>query len=412
MKNISRYSLILITILSLMVILPWLFWLTFEKPIRAPFVMYSCVDDCFMIRGVENGIQYSRNEHGKEYTRDEFEQKLPLLNIRQLIMSNTMPDSIKGVAMEPHAVNMARSFYRYKPETMKAPKPGLYPLFESESGRAQLEMPLDFFRITSRMEFVDAAGNKINEEKSDLFTGALKYYGFNFPAKMIEGIPTTRKSCDEGYFVIDNSDQMFHIKMEEGMPYVYKVENPEGLLFKYIACVDFKNKLFYCYLVGKDNSLFILTQDDYDIVRLPVEGFNADNQELRIYGDLFNYNVIMQGEDHLKVAVLDAQFNKVVEYEKSWENRATRPEGIAFSYVFPAQLNLTDSNSSFIDFYFNFTKNFKWIFFSIILVLIHFLIVRTRNEKPKYHLFDFGIILISGIFGFIAINIFPHKHFE
>ncbi len=395
-----------------MVILPWLFWLTFEKPINAPFVMYSCVDDCFMIRGSENGVQYSINENGKEYTRDEFEQKLPLLNIRQLMMSNTMPDTIKGVAIDPHDVNMARSFYRFKPETMKAPKPGLYPLFESESGRAQLEMPLDFFRINSRMEFVDAAGNIINEEKTALFTGALQHFGFDFPAKMIEGIPTTRKSCDEGYFVIDNSDQLFQIKMEEGMPYVYKAENPDGILFNYIAPVDFKNKLFYCYLIGQDNSIYILTQDDYEIQRMPVEGFNADNQELRIYGDLFNYNVIMMAEDYVKVDVLDTKFKKVDEYLKTWDNRYLRPEGTAFAFIFPAQLNLTDKYSSFINFYFHINKGFNWLILNIVLILAHFLIIRRRNELPKYHIVDFGIILITGIFGFMAVNIFPHKHFD
>ncbi len=394
-----------------MVILPWLFWLTFEKPIRAPFVMYSCVDDCFMIKGTENGVHYSINEDGKEYTRDEFEQKLPLLNIRQLIMSNTMPDTIKGFAMDPHVISIARSFYRYKPEAMKAPKPGLYPLFESESGRAKLEMPLDFFRITSRMEFLDADENTINEEKTALFTGALQHFGFDFPAKMIEGIPTTRKSCDEGYFAVDNSDQIFHIKMEEGRPYVQKVENPDGLLFKYIACVDFRNKLFYSYLIGQDNSIYILTQDDYKLVKLPVDGFNADNEELRIYGDLFNYNVIMLGKYHVKVVVLNDKLEKVDEYLKTWENRSVRPEGVAFSFLFPAQLNLTDKYSSFIDFYFHFTKGFYWLILNVFLILAHLLIIIKRKEKPTYHLIDFGIILITGLFGFIAVNIFPNKKY-
>ena len=394
-----------------MVILPWLFWLTFEKPIRAPFVMYSCVDDCFMIKGTENGVHYSINEDGKEYTRDEFEQKLPLLNIRQLIMSNTMPDTIKGFAMDPHVISIARSFYRYKPEAMKAPKPGLYPLFESESGRAKLEMPLDFFRITSRMEFLDADENTINEEKTALFTGALQHFGFDFPAKMIEGIPTTRKSCDEGYFAVDNSDQIFHIKMEEGRPYVQKVENPDGLLFKYIACVDFRNKLFYSYLIGQDNSIYILTQDDYKLVKLPVDGFNADNEELRIYGDLFNYNVIMLGKYHVKVVVLNDKLEKVDEYLKTWENRSVRPEGVAFSFLFPAQLNLTDKYNSFIDFYFHFTKGFYWLILNVLLILAHLLIIIKRKEKPTYHLIDFGIILITGLFGFIAVNIFPNKKY-
>lgn len=412
MKNFSRYILVFITIISLSVILPRLFWLAFEKPIRSPFVMYSCVDDCFMIRGSENGKNYYSNEDGEKYTREEFEQKLPLLNIRQLLMSNTMPDTIKGVEMDPHTMNMARSFFRYKPAIKNSPKPGLYPMFESESGRTKLEIPEDFFRITSRIEFVNTDGNTINEQKTALFTGALQHFGFKFPAKKIEGLPTTRKSCDEGYFVVDAADQLFHIKMEQGQPYVEKVEIPKGLTFKHIACVDFRNKLFYCYLIGHDNSVFILTQDDYELERLPVKGFDPDKQELRIYSDFFNYNVIMIAEDFKKVIVLDDNFEKVDEYNKTWTKRALRPEGKVFSYLFPAQLNLTDKYSSYINFYFHPTKGFNWILFHLILVVVQFLIICKSAAKPKNHIIDFGIVLVSGIFGFLAVNIFPNKFFK
>ncbi len=370
--------------------------------------MYSCVDDCFMVR---NAGEYT-NEKGQIFTREEFEQKLPLLNLRQLMISNTLPDTVKGVEMDPHVVNMARSFFRLKPRDIKSPKSGLYPLFEAESGRAQLEMPEDFFRIGSRMEFINASGNSINEEKTRLFTGALQHYGFNFPAKMIEGIPTTRKSCDEGYFVVDNTNQMFHVKMEQGKPYVKKVELPKGLTFKHISCVDFRNKEFYCYLIGRDNSLFIITQDDYDLLRLPVEGYNPDEQELRIYGDLFNYNVIMVGEDQLNVTVLDDNFVKVDEYQKTWEKRSIRPEGKIFNYIFPAEINLTNKYNSFIDFYFYPTKSFNWLILHVLLVIVQLIIIRRRKANPKNHIIDFGVVLVTGIFGFLAINIFPNKFYD
>ncbi len=367
------------------------------------------MDDCFMIRGSENGKSYRMNEHGEMFTREEFEQKLPLLNIRQLMISRTLPDSIKGVEMDPHVVNKARSFYRYKPSTKNAPKPGLYPMFESESGRAKLEMPEDFFRINSRMEFIDADRNKINEAKTALFTGALQHFGFKFPAKMIEGIPTTRKSCDEGYFVVDNADQVFHVKMEQGQPYVQQVEIPKGLIFKHIGCVDFRNKLFYCYLIGHDHNIYIITQDDYYLKRLPVDEFNPENQQLRIYSDLFNYNVIALAEDFMKVTVLDDNMEKVDVFYKSWKKRSERPEGKVFSYLFPLQLNLVDENNAFINFYFHLTKGFNWIILHIVLLGSHFLIIRKRKAKLKNHIVDFGIVLVSGLFGFLAVNIFPNK---
>lgn len=413
MKNLSRYILVSVTIISLSIILPWMYWLTFEKPIPKPFVMYSCVDDSFMISGTdENGVYRRMNDKGDEFTREEFEQKLPLLNFRQLMISKTLPDTIKGVEMDPHLVNGARSTFKFKPRYMKSPKPGLYPMIESESGRASLSMPEDYFRINSRFEFIIADGNKIDEQKTELFTKAVKEHGFEFPAKMIEGLPTTRKSCDEGYFVVDAVDQVFHVKMIKGQPYVKQVVVPKGLSFKYIACVDFKNKSYYCYLIGSDNKIFIITQDDYDLVRLPVDGFNPDNQELMIYGDLFNYNVVTLAEDFMKVTVLDDNMNKVDEYLKTWTKRSLTPEGKSFSYLFPAEINQTDKYNSYINFYFHPTKGFNWIILHIILLLTQFFIVFKRKANPKNHIVDFGIVLVTGLFGFLAVNIFPNKFFD
>lgn len=375
--------------------------------------MYSCVDDCFMISGSGEDGKYRRmNDKGEEFTREEFEQKLPLLNIRQLMISQTLPDTIKGVEMDPKVVSSARSFFRYKPRQMNSPKPGLYPMFESESGRASLTMPEDYFRINSRLEFITAAGNEIDEPKTALFTKAVQQAGFKFPAKMIEGLPTTRKSCDEGYFVVDAADQVFHLKMVKGQPYVKKVTIPKGLTFKHIACVDFRNKQYYCYLIGHDNNIFIITQDDYDLERLPVEGFNPENQEMRIYCDLFNYNVIFLAEDFIKVTVLDDNMEKVDEYLKTWTKRALRPEGKAFGYLFLAQLNLLDKYNTFINFYVHPTKGFNWMILHVLLVISQFLIIRKRKADPKNHIIDFGIVLVTGLFGFLAVNIFPNKFFD
>lgn len=408
MKNISRYILVFIAILSIVVALPSLYWLIFEKPISSPFIMYSCIDDDFMI--IENSIR--KDLKGNTYTREEFEQKLPLLNMRQLLVSGTMPDTIKGHAIDPHEINGYRSFFRYKPAAWFAPKPGLYPLFESESGRAQLEMPTDFFRIKGRMEFVEASSNKVNEEKTRMFTAVLQKRGFRFPAKMIEGIPTTRKSCDEGYLVIDNNDKLFHIKMIEAKPYVKKVDTPEGLSFKVINCVDFKDKRYYCYMISNNNDLYILTQDEYELQKWDVGTLDPEHEELRIYGDFFNYNVIRKGENFMKNTVLDRNFVKVDEYEQTWPRKYETIQGKCFGFIFPLEINLNDKNSSFTDFYVHFTKGYYWLILNVILMLIHIVIIRKRQVNIKNNYIDLGLIGILGIYGFIAVNIFPNKFYD
>lgn len=411
MIRISRYILVAIAILVSAIYLPKLYWLAFDKPVRSPFILYSSIDHDFMIQ--RTGEKTLRTDtKGNRYTRQQFEQKLPLFYARQLLLSGTMPDTINGVYIDLHELNRARSFFRLRPSTIYAPDPGLYPMFESESGRANLELPEDYFRIGWRMEFIVAADNRINEKKSQMFSAALQRHGFAFPAKDIAGIPTTRKSCDEGYFVTDARDHLFHVKMVEGRPYVKNIDLPEGLRFKYIACVDFSDKKFYNYLISEDNDIYVLYQDVYTLQKLPVEGYDADQEELRIYGNLFYYTVIAKGLNYVNITVLDSDFKKVDEYHESWPPRSERKQGRVFSYLFPAQISLYNRNIAYTNFYFTRTKGYHWLILSLILVILQFIIIKRKGYDLRWNIPDLLLVAVTGIFGFIAVNAFPNKFFD
>jgi hypothetical protein len=412
MVKISRYILVVIAIVGFSIGIPKLYWMAFSKPIRVPFVMYSCIENDFMIqRSGEDGLM-RQDTRGNNYTREEYEEKLPFLYVRQLLMSNTMPDSINGVEMDTHEISMNRSTFRVQPEDLDSPTQKLFPLFEAESGRANLEMPEDYFRISWRMEFVDAKSNKILEEKSRMFSAVLYNRGFEFPAKSINGIPTTRKSCDEGYLVVDSKDQLFHIKMIEGEPFVEKVKLPGGMKFKYVSCVDFRNKNFYAYLFSTNNELYILTQDEYELIKFPVENIDPAKNQIRIYSDLFHYNIIVSGDDFVKVYALDTNYKNVNDYYETWPAREDRSEGKIIQALFPGQISMTDSDSNFIRFYTTFNSSLYWLVLSVLLIGVQFVIIKKRNLELKKNIIDFIIIGVSGIFGFLAVNIFPNKFFD
>lgn len=411
MEKFSRIILVLVAILVLAITLPMLYWMAFEKPIKKPFVLYSCIDKDFFILRAGTPTTYEDNK-GNKYTREKYEQKLPMMNFQQLMVSGMMPDSINGIAMDMHDIGRNRSFARFKPEDMNCPKPKLFPMFESQSGRASLELPNDYFRITWRVEFIDAGTNKILEDKSQLFSAALYHYGFTFPATKIEGLPTTRKSCDEGYLIIDSFNQLFHVKMVKGKPYVKKISLPEGLKFKHITCVDFKDKKYYAYLISEKNEIYILTQDEYDLIKFPVTEFNADNCELKIYGDLFNYNVTVDTEGHSDVIILDKEYKKVDSYHESWPLLSERMEGKIFGYLFPVELSMEDPNSKYINFYWKGSGGMGWIILNLLLVAVHFLILRRREAKLKGHAVDLALVAVAGIYGFLAVHLFQNKFFD
>ncbi|HCY40061.1 MAG TPA: hypothetical protein DHV48_01685 [Prolixibacteraceae bacterium] len=410
MEKVSRYLLVFIAILTLAIILPRLYWMAFEKPVRKPFILYSCINDDFMIHRISEKTW--EDTKGQQYTREEYEQKLPMMFLKQLLASGTMPDSVNGVKLDMRDIAREKSFFRLKANEIDAPAPALYPLFESQSGRAMLDLPDDFFRITWRIEFIDAATNMVLEEKSQLFSATLFQYGFSFPAKTISGLATPRKSVDEGYLIVDAKDQLFHLKMIKGKPYVKTINVPEGLKFKYISCVDFKNKDFYAYLFSDKNEIYILTQGDYELIKWPVEGFDRSNSDLKIYGDLFNFTVVIESENQFKVIALDLDYQVVDTYTETRKLKEEQTEGKIFASLFPAQVSMTSDSSKFIRFYVSISKGLNWIIFNLLLMAFHFTLLFKRKVKLKNHLADLGIVAVSGIFGLIAIWIFPNKFFD
>lgn len=410
MIKLSRYILILIAVFTLAVFLPRFYWLMFEKPVRKPFVQYSCVKNDFMIQRIHE--KKWEDTKGNSYTQEEYEQSLPLMYTKQLLASGTMVDSVNGVPLKMKDIATEKSFFRLKANEVDAPFSALYPMFESMSGRAKLDLPDDFFRITWRIEFIDAATNTILEEKSQLFSAALFHFGFKFPAKRIFGIATPRKSCDEGYLIIDSNDQLFHLKMVKGKPFVKKVELPAGVKFKHISCVDLKNKAFYAYLFSTKNEIYILTQNDYKLIKWPVEDYDQATCDLKIYGDMFNYNAVIEANGYLKVVALNKDYQLVDTYSEKWLVKEDMKSGKIFASIFPFTFSMTSNDSNFIRFYFNLSNGFNWLILNVLFAVFHFGWVVWKKKKIKENLIDLLIVAISGIYGFFAIHLFRNKFLD
>ena len=217
--KIAKFLIIIIVILVSAICLPYFYWMALDVNIRAPFILYSPVINDFVIQDY-NQPDSTRifDTKGNFYTREKYEELLPLFNYRQLMLDNKMPDSLRSVEIDVRKIQDNFLSLLYRPRAENSPKIQLYPLFESQSGRVRLEWPDELFRINERMEFINAAKNEINEEMSQQFTNFLTAKGFMFPAHMIAGNPNVREPFDEGYFITDNEQKLFHIKMIQGKP--------------------------------------------------------------------------------------------------------------------------------------------------------------------------------------------------
>ena len=405
MIKFSRYILVFTAIIVASIALPSLYWTIFEKVPKSPQVYYSCMLDDFVI--VEGTSR--TDTKGQSYDNDEYERILPFMFFRQLISDGEMPDTIKGVALEPSAIGRASSFFRYTPKKLHAPQPSLYPMLESKSGKINLSMPDDYFRINKRMEFIDAKSNKINEEKSSLFTAALSEKGFVFPARIIAGIPTNRKSCDEGYFITDAQGTLFQVKMVKGNPAVVAIEMPEKLDIAYIEAVDVKSKEFYCYVFTRNQGIYVVIEEAYDLQRLPVDGFDPETMAFKMNSDIFNKCITISGENWFKSVAVNDMYETVGTYEKRWEGLFERTEGKAFASLFPFEIKTKDTNSSYVNLFVSMSPGFRWVIANIVCLLILIFVIRKRGCNIKSNATDLLIVALTGVFGLISVLIFPNK---
>ena len=308
MKRFSQILLYVTIVLLLVWQLPWCYNFFTSKPEKTPFTLYSFVIDDFAMMGQEGDKGMVRRDlSGNTYTQAQFDSILPMFYVRQLMADERFPDTINGVPVTPRLVQMENFNFRTVPSDINAPRIGLYPLLESMSGRVDLKMPGDVFRITDTgIEFVTIASNTIDHEKSSRFTEAMKKKGFVFPALEISGNPTTRKDYDEGYMLLDANRHLFHLKQVKDRPYVRAVDLPAGLELKHLFITEFKNRKTLAFMTDVNNTLYVLNNKTYDVVKVGIPAFNPEADAMTVMGNMFDWTVCVTTDTAEEYYALDA----------------------------------------------------------------------------------------------------------
>ena len=175
MTRFSRIFFGLLVAVLLVWQLPWGVNYLTVKSEGTPFTLYSEVlGDFAMIRRGGKELEYL-DRRGNRYGQRQFDSLLPLFYARQLVADGRFPDSIAGRAVSPREAQAATFVFRSTPQDVNTPVSGIRFLLESMSGRVDLAMPDDAFRLTaSGIEFIDMASNTVDTAKSALFTGTMR----------------------------------------------------------------------------------------------------------------------------------------------------------------------------------------------------------------------------------------------
>jgi hypothetical protein len=401
--RISRIFLLTIVILVAAVSLPHYYWLGFGERTNTPIIRYSPVSKKFLTARVgADQIQRWFSENGQELERPVVDSLMPFSNYIMLASHKAMPAVIDAIPIDLDAVRVNNFTFRIRQNAYDTPSIPLYPLFESRPERLKLEMPRQFFRMTDRMEFITAASNSIDESLTAAFTQSLTEAGFHFPAGQIYGNPNVRKPFDEGYFVTDAAQGLFHIKMIKGQPFCRKISLPDSITVKKIDLLEIELREFYGILVDQKNYVYLILTDNYRLQQLPLSDYNPKRDHFVIYGDLMNRTILLTSQKEARCFVTDRAYKLVARREESYSTWHESQAGVVNNFLFPFIIRLSDTTSGFINLYisgYNIQSLAAGAALAVLIICI--MLWRRRDLRKKWY--DPALVFFTGIFGFIAV---------
>jgi hypothetical protein len=398
----SRIALLMVSVFVFSVYLPQFFWKIFYKPKTYYFTMFSPVIDNFVIQKVTlEGAEYY-DAVGSDLTRRDFDRLLPLLSARQLMFEGRFPDSLRGIKLNPEEIGINNIRLMIVPYNQDNDEIRVYPLFESQSGRVRLELPDDYFRITDKMEFIHAPSNTVNKELSELFTGELVSQNFAFPAKLIAGNPTTRKPFDEGYFLVDAGNKMFHCKMVQSKPFLARVPIPDSIHVGYIYVSEMNLKEFYGLIITTDNHCYLISYDNYRLIEMPVPPYDRSHDRMRVYGDLFFRNINVYSDTAVASLATDRNYRILDTFQETWEGQYESSAGWFNEFLFPFSIHLKSEDSGFIGFFIH-PPSLRSVWGILVFSTLFLFLLALRKKSLKNNWIDFLLVLTCGIYGLMAV---------
>ena len=407
-KNLIFALIVTFTTLAGSWIIPSLVEKMTDESKSYPLMYYSARLKELCLIDFRNTSETFSDIKGNQYPRTAYDSLLPLLNARQLMMDNAMPDSIDGHAIDMKTLRMTQVMFRYRPQDMQMPQPAMGVLFEAMPQRGKLTLPGDYFTLTDQITFIDAETNTVDEEKSIRFQKELVKKGFVFPAQAYWGNPSTRKSYEEGYFCLDAHNQLFHLKMVNGRHFVKNTHISDSLDIRWFAMNEVADKRYYGFVFGKEGKAGIIesTEDGgYFFRRLDIRPFNPEKDQLTILGNLLYWTVSVTDSRGMDTYGLDKETLSCLSAYYQPVKRGLWDE--VSEWLFPIRLSLQDKHSAFINLYWH-TGAWKAFLLNVLLALITFAIL--RKSTPTQRWLSVGWALIVGIAGWTALLIMKKEN--
>lgn len=410
MKRIYNIVILLLSAIVLSWVLPWLYNLCFTTTSKDPFVGWSPVIDRFVVSFTDDNdkleifdVDPVTGTKGRYWSREQRDSLMPEIYANQLSSKGLMPDSIKGMEMSTKNIRLNRWTFSSFPRNFNRSVPTVYPLMESMPARFDLEDPVVVLTMNDGVKITDIETNTLDTLKTQRFARMFADKGFQFPAREAHANITTRKAYDNGYLIIDDNRDIYHLKMQVNRPSMAKISKADSIVPMHVYVVENVDKLLYGFVATESDDLYALMRDNYRLVKLPGVKFNPLTDRLNILKGMFSWVIKKDNDEGTQwIALNDSNLEYLDEYSikhkpSSYQNAA--------GYIFPFTTSYTSELDQKV---YPRISGFSWhaIFFNIVLAVI-ILFLSLREPRPRT-VIRFVTTIILGVYIFIPFLIIRH----
>lgn len=335
--------------------------------------------------------------------RKSYEANLPFIYWKNLEINNKLPVAVDDHKYSKKDIRYGRQSFSLRPDMLfgHRPLPKLFPLFHTKSGKAQIPFPEHLFSMDNKIHFFDGASNKESVRFGEIFDRALADADFSFPSKFIAGKTTNLKPFDEGYFILDDMNHLFHLKFFNSAPAVKKVPLPDNIIPRYIKISENRQKKFYGMVIDTKNRLYMLTYDNYNLVRLDLPEYNPDKMKLQLMVNPIYITARYSDSEKTYAKVFSKNFKPVSEICVKIPGSEALSARIV-SWIFPFKIIFTKETSLLTkpELIFGSIKawylNFGLAFFYMIFML-------KSGYKRKNFILPCLCLGVGGLYGIISL---------
>lgn len=402
MKTISKVFYYGIIIFLMAWMLPSLYNFFMARPLRSPSYMYSPVVKEFAHMEFGNGKTKYMDGAGREYTQQQFDSILPVHYWHVLNSRNQAPDSLNGYALNRMSLAMGMANGGGRPEHLHSPSLGVKEIMDAKPYRLALQDPDQVFRFTEdEMQIISKRGNKLDTLKSRLFTEALNEAGVQWPIRRSSGNPTSRKSFDFGYILLDSNREVYHMVQYDGKPVVKKTSVTPDMNIKLLRIKEPMSKAYLGFLISEEGHLSML-KADYSVQPLGVT-CDLEVNSFWMMGNLLTWTFEVSDDKGYTLYAMDAHTYEILKTERhEYPAQAFKEYR---KWLFPVMINFEHEKDKYIYPQFN-----EWSAKALILnVLLAIILIFVQRKRKDVNYWLVGTTAVTGLFGFIPALFIKEK---